>query len=153
MRKFKFTPPPSLKDKESSFLKYISVVLMTFGGINIALSFGGFFDIPTTAWYTTEVLGKADPTAMLITAGILSMILGWIELVTGIFGFVRREKRNKMDLCLILGGVTAAMIAAIAVWRMIADNPENGLSSLIELIPAALYLIAAYEWKTRKIKK
>lgn len=153
MRKFKFTPPPSLKDKESSFLKYISIVTMTFGGINIALSFGGFFDIPTTAWYITEVLGKEDPTATLIASGILTMVLGWIELITGIFGFVRREKRNKMDLCLILGGVTAAAIIGTSVWRMIADTPENGLVSLIELIPIALYLIAAYEWKNRKIKK
>lgn len=153
MRKFKFTPPPSLKDKESSFLKYVSIVVMTFGGINIALSFGGFFDIPTTVWYKTEVLGESDPTVLLITAGILSMIIGLVEFITGIFGYIRREKRNKMDLCLILGAVTAALIAAAAIWRMIADTPENGLYALIELIPVALYMIAAYEWKSRKIKK
>lgn len=150
MRKFKFTPPPSMKGKESAILKYSAIVLMALGGANIVLSFGGFFDIPTTAWYVTEILGEADPTAMLITSAVFSIIIGIAEFVTGIFGYCRRQKRKKMQLCIILGAVCAALIAAAAIYRMIADSAENGLLSLIELAPVAVYLFGAVRWQSGK---
>lgn len=150
MRRFKFTPPPSMAPKESALLKYSAVVLMVLGGANIAMSIGGFFDIPTAAWYATEVLGKNDPTVMLTVSGALAVAVGLAELVTGIIGYIRRGARGKMRLCMILAVVVAMLIIAAAVYRMAADSAENGLYSLIELVPVALYLIGAVRWKNGK---
>lgn len=150
MKKFKFTPPPSMKGKESALLKYSAIVLMALGGANIVLSFGGFFDIPTAAWYAAEILGEADPTAMLITSAILAIIIGLAEFLTGLFGYIRRQNRKKMQLCVILGVICAALIAVTAIYRMIADSAENGLYSLIELLPVAVYLVGAIRWQNGK---
>ena len=149
MRKFKFTPPPSTKNKESALLKYTAIVMMALGGANFVLSIGGLFDIPTVAWYETY-LGNPDPTATLMTSGILAIIIGLIEFITGLFGYLRREKRKKMQLCIILGFVSAAAIVVLTVYRLSTGSLENAMFSLIELIPTALYLWGAFEWKNRK---
>ena len=137
-----------MEQKSNGFLK-ITGILMIIGG-----AFGLIFGVITVLGVALvasllELAGESVSAGMLTFAAVLFLVSGIIEFVAGILGVANSKKPDKASVCIVFGILTAVLAVVSIIFTMVGGGDFSVLNLCTGLVLPILYLIGAFQMKSK----
>ncbi|HZJ56936.1 MAG TPA: hypothetical protein VFD89_01710 [Clostridia bacterium] len=131
--------------ESNKFLK-VTGILMIIGG-----SFGVIFGIIAVIGVgaAAALLGSEAKMGLLVLSSVLVLIGGIISLVAGIIGVKNAAIPEKAQTCIVFGILAAAVSVGGNLLKVAGGGKFNFLGILTGLVLPVLYLIGAYQNKSK----
>ena len=133
-------------EKKSNVLLKVAGILMIVGGA-IAMVVGIIAVIAALA--VAAIAGSEADTGLLTIAAILVLVSAIVEFIAGILGAANASKPEKAQTCIIFGVIVIICSLLGNVITIVAGGTFNVFSAILGLALPVLYLIGAFQSKSR----
>lgn len=129
--------------KGSGFLKVTGILMIIFGSIALIVSIVAILGIAALAYISSGEMSSA----LLYTAGILSLISAVAEFVTGILGVKNCKRPEKAGTCIAWGIIVIVLSVAGSILTVVGGDSFPVFSFLLGMVMPVLFIIGAVKNK------
>ncbi|MGN0601869.1 MAG: hypothetical protein ACI4I7_04085 [Oscillospiraceae bacterium] len=129
--------------KGSGFLKVTGILMIIFGSIALIVSIVAILGIAALAYISSGEMSSA----LLYTAGVLSLISAVAEFVTGILGVKNCKRPEKAGTCIAWGIIVIVLSVAGSILTVVGGDSFPVFSFLLGLVMPVLFIIGAVKNK------
>ncbi|MDR2586573.1 MAG: hypothetical protein LBC84_10235 [Prevotellaceae bacterium] len=130
-------------ENKSNMLLKVTAILMIIGGIFISI-------VGIIAVVGTGVIAAIGiNSGLLMTASVLALLSGIVNLIAGIVGVGAASKPQKASKCIFWGSLVVLLCVASNALSMVGGLPLNFTSLAIGLVLPGLYLLGAFQLKKK----
>ena len=127
----------------AGFLKVTGILMIIGGSLAIIVSILALIGIAALDYISSGEIN----TGMLYAAGILSLVSGVVQLITGIIGVKNNKNPEKAGTCVVWGTIVALLSVAGAILTTVAGSSFPVVSLLLGLIIPGLFIFGALKNK------
>lgn len=131
--------------KSNNFLKVTGILMIISGGISTVVCIIAVLGVGVLA----AALGGAASLGLLTVAAILALAGAVVSLIAGILGVANAAKPQKAMVCIVFGFLTAVLPVLSNVLNVVGGSSFNFMSLVLGLVLPALYLVGAFQNKSR----
>ena len=133
-------------EKGNGLLKVSGILMIIGGGIGIIL---GIIAVLGVSLLVAIIGDDLANSGLLTFSAILVLVSAIVQLIAGILGVANAKKPEKATVCITFGVLTALLAVLGNVLTMAGGGDFNPVGLIIGLALPVLYLIGAFQNKSR----
>ncbi len=134
-----------METTSNKFLKVTGILMIIGGAFSIIFGIIAVAGVGALALF----LGSEASMGLLVVSALLTLVSGIVSLIAGILGVKHAANPQKAQTCIVFGIIAAALAVLGSILNVAGGNSFNLAGLLIGLVLPVLYLIGAFQNKSK----